>query len=109
MRFKIKNSEIFPMPGNPHLLHLGTIEYGLREFVVMLHIANQSCYIEEVVLNNVDFSSDVFAGLKFIDDDSLANDLAKFAEEKGIIDIPKRIQELVDRNHLDWIMLSNEK
>ena len=78
------------------MLHLGTIGYGLREFIVM-HCRrgphNGQTYIEEVVLNNVDFSTDVFANCKFIDDDNLAQDLAAFAEEKGLLDIRKRMHE----------------
>jgi len=111
MNFKVKNSDIFPMPGNhprnPNkLLHLGTIGYGLREFVIMACVSGPKAgnvYIEEVVLNTVDFQKDVFANLKFIDDDNLANDLAKFAEEKGLTDMKKRAEELGDRGKLSWL------
>lgn len=104
MRFKVKDSNIFPMPGNPHMLHLATIMYGLREFVVMLWAKAGKCYIEEVVINTVDWTSDVFANLKFIDDDNLAFDLAKFAEEKGLTDMKKRTEELIDQGKQRWII-----
>ena len=55
------------------MLHLGTIGYGLREFVVMLGVtgsAQSKVYIEEVMLESVDFSKDVFANCKFIADDN---------------------------------------
>lgn len=82
------------------MLHIATISYGLREFVVMLDHTTQSMYIEEIVLESVDFSNDVWANMKFIDDDELAFDLAKFAEDLQLTDM-KRIQnyltELKDR------------
>ena len=74
------------------MLHIGTIGYGLREFIAMLCIAGPkqgSFYIEEVVLNTVDFTNDVFANLKFIDDDNLAIDLAAFVEEKNLRDMSR--------------------
>ena len=62
------------------------------------------CYIEEVVLNTVDYSSDVFANLQFITDDNLAFDLASFAEEKGLTDIKSRMNEIMDRERMSWII-----
>lgn len=90
------------------MLHLGTIEYGLREFVVFTCIAKGTpyfgkTYIEEVVLTSQDFSKDITAHCKFIEDDSLAFDLAKFAEEQGITDMKKRTQELLETNKLGWL------
>jgi hypothetical protein len=106
MQFKVKDSNIFPMPGNPHMLHLGTISYGLREFIVMLCIAEgpyyQRCYIEEVVLNSIDYGKDVFAYCKFIADDNLAHDLTRFAEEHKLTSIGDRANQLIDsrKEHL---------
>lgn len=91
-RFIVKNTDMFLLPGNPHMLHIATIGYGLREFIVMLDRNTQKMYIEEVVLETKDFSNDVWANMKFIQDDELAFDLAKFAEDKKLIDM-KRIQE----------------
>jgi hypothetical protein len=88
------------------MLHLGTIAYGLREFIVMTCIKGPykgRTYIEEVVLNTIDFSKDVFANCKFIEDDNLAMDLVKYAEENGITDIPKRLNELGDSRRLSWM------
>ena len=106
MKFKVKNSNIFPIPKNPHMLHLGTIEYGLREFIVMLCVWGEKsgkCYIEEVVLTTVDYTKDVFANLKFIQDDNLANDLAMFAEQNGLTDIKRVKETLIDRRKDQWI------
>ncbi len=106
MRFKVKNKDLFPLPGNPHMLHLATISYGLQEFVVMVCLRGpkkHQCYIEEVVLTSVDFQKDVWANLKFIDDDNLAADLAAFCEEKKITDMKERFNELGDRNKLSWL------
>jgi hypothetical protein len=88
------------------MLHLGTIEYGLREFIVMTCIQGPqkgNTYIEEVVLTNVDYTKDVFANCAFIEDDNLAFDLAKFAEETGLTDMKKRTEELGDTGRLSWI------
>lgn len=96
MRLRVKNSNIFPLPGNPHMLHLGTIERGLREFIVMHCVRGPhkgNTYIEEVVLNTVDFKNDVYANCKFIDDDELAGELAEFATDKGLLDIKERLNE----------------
>ncbi len=112
MSFVVKDSNMFKMPGNPHMLHLATITYNppnsvSREFVVMACIAgpsNGKCYIEEVSLNMVDLTGDVWANLKFIDDDNLAFDLAKFAEEKKLTDMKSRFAELEDRRKLSWVL-----
>jgi len=87
------------------MMHLGTIEYGLREFVVMLCRAG-SCqgkvYIEEVVLNSVDWRNDVYAHCKFIKDDHLANDLARFAEDQKITDL-ERVTGIMAETGKVWI------
>ncbi len=96
MRLRVKSSNIFPLPGNPHMLHLATLERGLREFIV-LHCMRgphkDKTYIEEVVLTTVDFKDDVFANCKFVADDELANELAEFATDKGLLDIEKRLHQ----------------
>lgn len=100
---------MFLVPGNTHMLHLGTIAYGLREFIVMACLYGESrgkCYIEEVVLNTVDWSKDVFANCKFIDDDNLAFDLAKYAEEEGVTDMQARFEELRQQGNLQWLMMA---
>jgi hypothetical protein len=107
VKFQLKNSNVFPVPGNNHMLHLATISGGLREFIVMLCVRGEKrgqCYIEEVVLNTVDWSSDVYANCKFIDDDHLAEDLEGFAREKGITDIKKVQELLIDRGRTSWVM-----
>ena len=108
MRMKIKNSDIFQIPNNPHMIHLGTIEYGLREFLVMMCIApgehQGKTYIEEVVLNTVDWTSDVFANLKFVEDDNLAEDLAKFAMDKKLLDTERVLGQLHETGRSQWII-----
>ena len=39
MRFYIKNKNLFPMPGNSHLIHMATVGYGLRAFIVMIGVS----------------------------------------------------------------------
>jgi len=102
--FKLKNSNIFPMPNSRgRLLHLGTIEYGLREFVVMLSPPDGRIYIEEVVLNTVDFSNDVFANCKHINDDNLFNDLSMFVQEKKLTDMGRIANRLIDQGKMSWL------
>ena len=51
-------------------MHMATIGYGFREFIVMVGIGNEikgKAYIEEAVLTTVNYSEDVFANLKFIE------------------------------------------
>jgi hypothetical protein len=81
------------------MVHLGTIGYGLREFVVMTCVRGPkkgNTYIEEVVLTSVDYTEDVFANCKFIEDDNLANDLANYAREQGLLDIKGRSPEMME-------------
>lgn len=107
MRFQVKDKNIFQMPGNPHMIHLGTIGYGLREFIVMTCIGGShkgKTYIEEAVLESKDFSKDVFACSKFIEEDALAEDLAHFAEQQGITDMKARAEELIDTGRRSWLV-----
>ena len=107
MRFQLSDSNIYPLPGNSHMLHLGTIKSGLREYLVMACIKGAkrgNVYIEEVVLTSVDWSKDIFANCKFIDDDHLVEDLARFAEEKGITNMPKVLERIQAMGKTDWLI-----
>jgi len=103
----IKNSNIYPLPGNPHMLHLATIEKGLQEFVVMACIRGPkrgNVYIEELVFNTVDWSKDIFANCKFVDDDALAHDLARFVDEKHITDMKKVFDHINHIGKSEWLL-----
>ena len=104
---KVKNGDIFKFPPpNHHMIHLGTIEDGLREYVVLLCKDGShqgKVYIEEVVLNTVDYTTDVFANCKFIEDDNLAQELANFAAEKGLTDQERVIGQLYETGRSSWI------
>ena len=105
MRFLIKDKNIFPMPGNNHLMHMATISYGLREFVVMVGVKGDirgKAYIEEAVLTNVDYNDDVYACLKFIEDDNLAHDLANWVQDQGLLDMKERGFEAIEQNIKLW-------
>ena len=117
MGFKVKDSNLFLPPGNPHMLHLATISKGLQEFIVFLCIKDPPLtppdqsftgrvYIEEAVLESKDFSKDVFANLKFISDDHLAQDLANFAQEQGILNIKDQVMKVL--NHPAYYKLRQE-
>lgn len=87
------------MEGNEHLLHLATLEKGLRIFCLMLCIAGEhknKAYIEEYVINSIDYSKDVYGHYKFIEDDELAEELARFCEEKKLSDISVRASEMIE-------------
>lgn len=101
-RFKVKETNLFLLPGNPHMLHVATITYGLREFIFMLDHTTQKMYIEEVVLESTDFEKDVWANMKFIEDDNLAFDLAKFAEDEKITDMKKIQNYLYELKEKVW-------
>jgi len=106
VRFAVKSSNLFPMPGNAHMLHLATISYGLREFVVFACIKGThkgKCYIEEAVLTTLDYKDDVTASLKYVQDDNLAFDLAKFCEQEKLTDVPTRVNELLDQGKGKWL------
>lgn len=103
IRFSLKNTDLFLLPGNPHMLHIATINYGLREFILMLHRPASKMYIEEVVLESKDFSKDVWANMKFIEDDSLANDLAEYCNEQGLRDMGKITEKCIDMGKGQWI------
>lgn len=106
MRLLVKNSNIFPLPGNPHMIHLGTIGRGLREFVVLLctqGLSQGQCYIEEVVIQSVNWDEDVFANLKFIQDDELAEELYVFAAENKLTDMKTVSETLISSRRESWL------
>jgi len=93
------------MPGNGHLMHMATIGYGLREFIVMVGIRDDikgKAYIEEAVLTTVNYSEDVFANLKFIEDDNLANDIAEWVMERRLLDMKERGHEAFEQGLKLW-------
>jgi hypothetical protein len=96
MKFKLVDTNLFYLPGNPHMLHIASIRGGLREFIMMLDVNTQYIYIEECVLTSVDFQKDVWANLKFIEDDNLAYDLAKFCEENKVQDMGRITNYIMD-------------
>ena len=106
MRLYLKTSDLFLVPGNQHMLHLGPVGYGLREFIVMHCLRGPhkgNTYIEEVVLNSVDWTADVFAHCKFVEETALAEDLANFAEENKLLDVKERFHQLQDQGRGQWL------
>lgn len=96
---KLLNKNIFQIPGNPHMLCLGKIGKGLREFWCLLCIAGAhkgKCYIEEYVATSVDWKNDIFGNFKFIQDDEEAEELTRFAEMHKLTDIGERSGEMVE-------------
>lgn len=91
---KVTDSNVFALPGNPHMFHLATVKMGFREFIGMIDTRTQKVYVEEVVLESTDFQKDVWANLKFISDDILAFDLAKFLESRGLLSM-HRVNEVL--------------
>jgi hypothetical protein len=96
---RLKSRQIFPVPNNPHMLCLGQITKGLREFWCLLCVSGAhqgKCYIEEYVPTTVSFSDDIFGNFKFIQDDEEAEELTRFAEQHKLTDIRERAGELVE-------------
>jgi len=117
MRLRVKNSNMFLIPNNEHMLHLGTISKGLREFWIMLCVScpciptcfrdcprKNKCYIEEYVATSVDFGKDVFGHFKMIEDDEFAEELARFAEKHKLTDMVSRMSELQELGKVHWMM-----
>jgi hypothetical protein len=87
MGFKVLDSDVFALPGTEgRYIHLGTIQNGLREYLCFLDRQSQKCYIE-------DFTG---GSLNFIEDDTLAFELTKFCEDRGLTDL-KRVHEKLGR------------
>lgn len=106
MKFYLKDTNIYPIKSNPHMLHLATVGYGLQEFVAMLCVYGpkaNNLYIEELVVNSVDWSNDVFGNFKFIDDNNLANDIAAFLNQHQLISIDKIATILGEQKKLGWL------
>lgn len=114
MRLSLKDTNIFPMPKNPQMLHLASVGYGLREFVAMLCVydANATCieddkagnlYIEELVTTSVDFTKDVYGHFKFIEEDHLVEDIVDFLNERDILAQEKIVQILQERRRFGWL------
>lgn len=99
MRIIVKDSSIEPIEGNPHMLKLAILSRGLQEFWVMLCISGVhrgKCYIEEYVSTTIDFKGDIFGNFKFVQDDELAEELTRFAEDKKLTDMGARAGEMVE-------------
>ena len=80
--FKVISSDIRQLTiGNSSVkwLHLATIHHSVREYMCFLEVASNNCYVEEVTGGQ----------LRRIDDEELANDLAKFCDEYGLTSITR--------------------
>lgn len=77
---KLVNTNRFILAGtNNRFLHVATIVDGLHEFMCMYDLYTQKLYIEEITGGH----------LEFIQDDALANALAEFLRESGVLDANK--------------------
>ena len=103
-RFSLKDTNLFLCPGNEHMIHLASIAYGFREFLCMLDRRTSKVYVEEVVLEGSDNKGNIFANLKFIEDDNLAFDLAKFLDENKVIDMKRVNNYLLDQKK-NWLVI----
>lgn len=80
MRFKLSDDSIFVLPGQLTFLHLATIHYGVREYMCVVDQRTNKVYIEEISVGT----------LEFIEDDSLAQGIRDFLDDKGVLD-PRRV------------------
>ena len=84
--------------------HLGTVVDGLREYVALVCLQGPKkgkVYIEEAVATSVDFSKDIFGNLKFIDDNTVAQEVHAFFKRKGLLEIKERFEHMVWAGMLD--------
>jgi hypothetical protein len=52
----------------------------------------------------VDYSKDVYAGFKFIQEDKLAEELAEYCRVNNLIDMKKIAETLIDSNRAKLIL-----
>lgn len=75
---KLVNTNRFPLPGtNERFVHIATVTDSMREFVCMFDSHEKKLYVEEVTGGS----------LEYIDDDSLAQELADFLFHHKVTDL----------------------
>ena len=80
MEFKLINSNRFCLANTKNrFLHLGTVQYNLREFMCFADRKTAKIYIEEITGGS----------LEFIKDDKLAEALHQFCIDKKVLDMTK--------------------
>ena len=113
MRFKLKDSNIFPLPNGwpapsgDKFLHVATVTKGFKEYIYFICIKGPSmgtAFLEEVVLISNSNSQEVSANLTRIHDENLKEDLAAFIHEKRLDDISQILNKVIDTGHVDWLM-----
>lgn len=65
---KLTDTNRYYLPGQNIFLHVGTVSYNGRDFIAMIDTQTNQAYIEELTT----------AGLIFIEDDKLAQELNDF-------------------------------
>jgi len=73
----LSDTNRYLLPGGTGALHLATVLDGLREYICFYYGGN--VYIEEITGGH----------LEFIEDDRLAEEIAEFLRERGVLDISK--------------------
>lgn len=77
-RFRLVTTECFYLKNTHGIwLHMATIQYNTKEFMVFKNVTNQETYIEEISLSGQ---------LEFIKDEKLFIDLWYFVLSHGILD-----------------------
>ncbi len=62
---------------NKRFLHLATVLDNIREYICIYDLVEQKCYIEQVIGTQ----------LTFIEDDKVAEEIARFLSDKHVTDI----------------------
>lgn len=76
--FKLMNTNRYFLKGSNHrMLHIASIQKGLREFMIFIDLKEQEAYFEEVTGGH----------LEVIDDDNLFEDLGAFINEHKLLHI----------------------
>lgn len=84
MGFKLGTTNVFELPGTAgRFIHIATVHNSMKEYICFIDTIENRCYIEDITGGS----------LKFIEDDNLAFDIAKFLEDIGITDM-KNVSEV---------------
>lgn len=79
-RIKVVNSSVFPLNGtNGRYVHLASMHKGLREYMCFIDKRLQRVFIEQISGGH----------LEFIEDQQLAEELAAFLQERGLLSMSR--------------------
>ena len=80
MRIRVLNSDVYVLKGtDDRFFHLATLTRGLHEYMVFFDDRDKKVFVEKITGGH----------LEYVDDESLWEELATFAQNKGLTDIAR--------------------